>query len=363
MDQKAVRKYSCSLDGIKQVINDFYTKLGRGGDAAVVLTPYQAYDAKTALDLLSAAKMSISLADCVRSFLEASKVGKNTSVITIGEAFDKYTESFGENQKLQIRTVKTRVGSFVTAYGKDKKLTDIDPKWLAEYLKRDHGNSNKTYNNYLSYIKTFVRWCTKPEQGWIKESPIAGMSVKAEEFKEPEYMQAEDVRKLFALLEKNDRSILAYAICSFFMGLRREEILRAAIDPTAVTFSIEKKLVVVHKPKGHTKGILPRSFTMTDNALEWLKAFDFFGALARVKDKTTEKMKKIAEDAKLDMPKNPGRHTFISMHVAAYGEPHKTEAMVGTSRKMRINNYCGISISKEDAIGYFQINPNLDSFK
>ena len=65
---------------------------------------------------------------------------------------------------------------------------------------------------------------------------------------------------------------------------------------------------------------------------------------------------KLARKNKIPVFQNCGRHTFITYHVAAFGDPAKTQAIVGTSAKMRAENYCGLA-SKANGEAYFKIMP------
>ena len=114
--------------------------------------------------------------------------------------------------------------------------------------------------------------------------------------------------------------------------------------------------MIIRKPKGWTKGITPRSFPIQGNALAWMKSFPFEDSVRRIGDHCADDVKEIAGKLKIAMPKNAGRHTFITMHVAAFGNPTNTDAIVGTSARMRVSNYCGL-VSKKSGEEYFAIMP------
>jgi hypothetical protein len=68
-------------------------------------------------------------------------------------------------------------------------------------------------------------------------------------------------------------------------------------------------------------------------------------------------MYKLAKDNNIPVFGNCGRHTFITYHVAAYGNPAITQAMVGTGGKMMANNYRGLA-TKKDGEAFFNILPS-----
>ena len=55
---------------------------------------------------------------------------------------------------------------------------------------------------------------------------------------------------------------------------------------------------------------------------------------------------------------NFGRHTCATMHVAAYADPRKTEAMLGMSSTMRVKHYMGL-VSRTEGERYFGIVPTM----
>ena len=359
-DRKQKRLQASSLDELKEKIHQFYVTHQSGGDAAVRLKPTEAIDARQALDLLAQAKAGVSLTEAVKRFLRGDGMAVAPQCTkTLGEAYDAYYASFGKEQTLHKKAVFYRVGAWVEDFGRDRMLSDATSKDIDAWLKKKCAKSAKTFNNHLTYIKTFFNWCMKRPRTWIADNPADGMDKQRIAYKEPEYMAPGDVERVFRELErrKADRpDLLAYGILSFFCGVRREEILRMATMPDAATVNIEDETVIIRKPKGWTKGITPRSFPIQGNALAWMKSFPFEDSVRRIGDHCADDVKEIAGKLKIAMPKNAGRHTFITMHVAAFGNPTNTDAIVGTSARMRVSNYCGL-VSKKSGEEYFAIMP------
>lgn len=357
--RKQKRLQASTLEELKTKIQKFYVALSSGGDAAVRLKPDEAIDARGALDLLAQANMPISLTEAVRRLLRGESAAPSNCTTTVGKAYDAYYASFGNEQVQHKKAVFYRVGAWVEDFGRDRMLSDATAKDIDEWLKKKCANSPKTFNNHLTYIKTFFNWCIKRPRGWIAENPVEGMDKKRIAYKEPEYMAPGDVERVFRELEKMKSTrpdLLAYGILSFFCGVRREEILRMAQMPDAATVNIEDETVIIRKPKGWTKGITPRSFPIQGNALAWMKSFPFEASVKDIGDHCADDVKEIARRLHVTMPKNAGRHTFITMHVAAFGNPSNTDAIVGTSAKMRVSNYCGLT-SKKNGEEYFAIMP------
>lgn len=358
--KKPVRKSRGTEEELKKVIKDFFLRHKSGGDAAVRLTAEQALDAKNALDELSAAGEDISLTEAVRAFLGGSlRVPGGASDITIGEAWEKYYSGKAEGEDK--RDHKYTTGKFVQAYGADRKLALVTAKEVSDYLESNYGikHKPKTYNSHLLNIKTFFNWCAKSAQKFIPISPLKGLEFKPEPWEEPEYMKPEDVERLFHLLESvkgEHPEYLAQAIVGFFCGTRAVEIRRMAMIEGAAKIHLDDETIRIAMGKGFQRGKMPRSFQIDPTAMAWIKSFDFLAALKKVNKRTVAEIYALARKHDIPVFQNCVRHTFITYHVAAYGDPAKTQAMVGTSARYRAMNYCGLA-SKADGEKYFRILP------
>ena len=186
------------------------------------------------------------------------------------------------------------------------------------------------------------------------------MKFKEEPWEEPEYMKVEDVARLFKVLEAEKEQhpeYLAQAVVSFFCGSRAVEIRRMAMIEDAAKIHLDDETIRIAKQKGFQRGRRPRAFHIEPTAMAWIKSFDFLAALKMVRKGTIADIYKLARKHKIPVFQNCGRHTFITYHVSAYGDPAKTQAIVGTSAKYRAENYCGLA-SKANGEAYFKIWPS-----
>lgn len=355
---KQRRFMNSDIEKLKRTVEEFYSTIKSCGDFGAMLKPYEIMDARKAYDLLNKAGRRVTLEQVVSEYVR--ETNPETFDVALGKAFDEYYASFGDEQELHRKAVRTRVGRFVDAFGRDTPCSGVTAKAVVAWLNDNCGASAKTYNNYLTYIRTFLHWCAKSERRYVKSNPLVDVSLKNVAYKEPEYLRAGDAAKLFALLESvkvAHPEYLVYATLSFFCGIRREEILRMATAPDAANVNLEDETIRIAKPKGWTKGIMPRAFHPVKNALCWLRAVPYEESVAKITEATTRQIYALAKRHGVDVPKNAGRHTFITMHVALHGEPSKTEAMVGTSKQMRVSNYCGLA-SRKEGEAYFAILPS-----
>ena len=373
-DRKPVRITRADMDELLAALKDFYQRHQVGGDAAVRLTAMQAIDAKGALDALANAGMNVTLCEAVTAYIGGLAVAKVNCERTVQDVYVEYIEKkyggFPRKLPSGIRdpddvnadrdSAIAKVGKWAETFGA-RKLASITAKDVADYLEENYGKRKpKTYNSHLLYLKVFFNWCCKDEREYLVKSPIRSLEDKPEPWEEPEYMKPEDVEKLFRLLEahKADRpEFLAYAIVNFFCGCRAVEVVRMASDPDAAKIDVENATVRIAKAKGFQQGKKPRAFHIHPTALAWMKSFGFLGALGKVTRDTQKEIYDLARANGVPMFHNCGRHTFITYHVAAYSDPAKTTAMVGTSDKMRADNYCGLA-TKKDGEAYFAIMPS-----
>ena len=148
----AVRMTRASEEELKKDIKDFYQRHQSGGDAAVRLTPIEAIDAKSALDLLHEAGVKISLADAVRGYLNGDAQKKvEDSGITVGAAYTEYImKKYGgfpkktkdgkrdPNDEYPDRDKAiAMVGKWAEDAGADTRLGSVTAKDVVNYLVRN----------------------------------------------------------------------------------------------------------------------------------------------------------------------------------------------------------------------------------
>lgn len=343
----------------EQRIDEFFSQYSGAGAVASLLSVDQLMDAKIAFSILNGAEVKVSLTDLARRAVE-EKSESSPVVKPLSEIYAQYLKDKPEGHDLH--KTKYTVGRFVYYMGNDRNIATITAKDVSEYLRISFDESApRTYNSHLCYIQTFLNWCKRPENHFLLVSPADGLRKKAIEWQEPKYLMPETAEKLFRLLESNKEhpEFLALAVVGFFCGIRREEILRLAYEmDDAARIHLDDETVRISKVKGFTKGRRPRSFHLEPCALAWMRSFDFFSAARSINDHTTEEMYKFAKQNGIKLFKNCARHTFITMHVAAFGDPAKTQAMCGTSGAMLANNYCGLA-AKKDGERYFAIFPSV----
>lgn len=337
-----------------QAIEEFYRNYSRAGDAFLALKPAEAYDARDALDILRGAGLDATLRDAAKALVASRQKDGKTVRRTLEDAFAEYLGGIPEIQEAHRKNVEWRVGKWVAKFGPRRPCTEVTAREFAEYMAQF--DAPKTYNNVLSYCKTFMGWCAAKERLYAPENPLSDMRLKPIAYHEPEFMRPQEVEKLMREFEAvGDRKALALMALSFFCGIRFAEIDRLTQNPEWV--NLEGGSIRMAMPKGWTKGMAPRVVPMQDNVRAWFARYSLLDALDGMSaPETRNRVFATAKGLRIDMPKNAGRHTFITMHVAAFNNATVTETICGTSKAMRAAHYMGLA-SKADGEAYFRIMP------
>lgn len=360
---KKMRKCFGSLAEAKKAVEEFFRLQRQQGEVALnVLRPAQVYDAAEAIQVLSEAGVRLSLREVANAYLDAlQSKRKPITARTLGEAYDEYLAAMSNKSTAHTNAIGTRVGAWVEATGRDRQLASIRQEDVVPYLELKKKASLKTYNNVLSYLKMFFKWCADGGRCYLQESPLDHVSVEAIPYREPEYLRVNDVRAIVSAMETHPHAsfLLSYAALNFFCGIRNDEIGRLAEFPADIL--LQDNTVRISRVKGWTLGRMPRAFSIPDNAGEFLKLHykpDTLSHYKRPQVMFRRMLNEIGQKLGIRIPENAGRHSFITYHVAAFGDPGKTEGIAGTSRKMRCSHYMGLT-SKADGEAYFNIRPTV----
>ena len=363
LNKKPVRFASNKMEVLKKKISDFYKKISVKGPIAVQLKPFEVMDAREALEILAKAGISTTLTNCAMKFIEMQGPKTEKCTVTLERAYQLYAEAKSNTSASTQKNIRDRVGSFVQCFGATRKLSEITAKEVSSLLKSRFPPSNPksitSYNGHLGDIKTFVKWCAHPEQAFISETPLAVMQKIAREYVQPKYTHAEEVEKLFRYLEDHRDEMptdLAHAILSFFCGMRQVEIARISEGPESVVINLEERFIRIIKVKGSTRGFKPRTFTIPDLAIQWMKSFDFMSAVVKPNSKFRYHLVDAARRAGADITSNAGRHTFITFYSAVFKNQVDLTKIVGNSEDVRDGAYDGLATEAEGR-RFFAITP------
>lgn len=343
-----------------QEIAEFRAARGEiGADAPHALLDAAAAFARARRELDAAGLADVSVDEAVRRFVEASGGVHET---TLEAAFEAYLASFGEAQETYRGIVRSRVGRAVVALGATRNVSSVTPREALAYVEESFGKmSEVTYNNHLGDLKTFFNWCAKPVRAFCKSNPLESAEKRNVAYRRPEYMSPEETQQWLDVLlagacDERSKALLWRTALGFFTGARTAEIQRIKWKD----IDLEGRTMFVAEVKGSQHGAPPRFVKLCDAAMAWLTArplergdpdADVFPS----RDDTravSNALDRVARRHGLKIPKNAARHTFITMHVAAYHDAALTESIVGTSSTMRSGHYQS-PVREEEALRYF----------
>ena len=364
---KKIRFERSTKDELRKAVREFYAAMDNGLTANVSreFTANGFADYQLARSILDEAGFqSVTFVEAARSYIENHKTFTS---VPLYDAYREYIAQYSEVQTVQRSAVENRVGLAVDWLGREKQVASITIDTLKGYLAaRFSGAAAKTWNNNLTYLKSFFAWCVR--QRYCASNPMEGMKPKAIHYTDPEFVRADAVRSIFDVAlsckdeAKRNQMVWCFAL-SFFAGARTEEISRL----TRGAINLDEGYVRI-LPKGFQHGVPPRIVYLTDTAKAWMAAYPIkvsgspdaklLGDLP-LQDSASRFVKSYADrhGIKLDFPHNAGRHSFVTMHVALHGDPRKTEMIVGTSAQMRVKHYQGLATRKE-AEEYFGVLPS-----
>lgn len=357
--------WKATRPALEEAIRQFYDSMGVGASPsqALDLSPEDFADFSLARSILArAGHAEVLLSEVARDWVRSH--GSVDNARTLDEALREYLSTFPAVQKAHRGCIEMRVGVFVRSIGGARTVSSITAQEVQRFLSGRFGSASpKTYNNSLSYIKSFFNWCAQKPRQFCAENPCADLRGRTIQYSEPEFVLAPTVRRTFALaLERGDESernqwVWQLAL-SFFAGVRTEEICRLR----RCDIDLAHGELRVATPKGFQHGVAPRMVELTDAALSWLRAYpvptdssdapllpkarNMDGVIAWTKARAAKSGEPLA------LPHNAGRHSFATMHVALLKDPARTEAMMGTSKSMRIHSYMGLA-TKAQAEEYF----------
>ena len=362
-------------EDLVEAVEAFYRSLrGGGSDAAIAagaaasLRPREALDYQEAREALDMSGFSgYTMLEVARTFVRDHE---GITPKALRDAFDEYVASFPAVQAAHIHSVKSRVGRAVFALDANRPVNEITAKDVETMLASEFpasSTSPTTFNNHLNYLRTFFSWCAKPARRYCRTNPAADIEKRAVPYKEPDFMTPEETERLFRAAESNPTWALEgeeiwWLALAFFAGCRAAEIFRL----TGKDVNLDEKWVRIARPKGYQHGIVPRVAPLTDNTVAWLRAYPLIRTVGpdeniftflRHADDSSAKFRRPLSKFGITIPPDGARHTFITQHVAAFGDPHNTEIVAGTSSSMRVNHYMGLS-TKPLGLAHFSIMPS-----
>jgi integrase len=226
----------------------------------------------------------------------------------------------------------------------------------------------KTRNRHRGYAGTIFNLAL--DYGYTTFNPVAKIKKFNERTNgadEISVLSAEETERLFRAV---DPEAIPFLTLAFFCGIRRATLER--LDWRDVRFAEKRVIVPGYKGKNGTR----YQVTLQENALAFLRPYlresgsllaparainregAAFGSPSPVA--TRRLIKEAASQAGLLLPDNAGRHTFISMHVAAFESIDKTALEADNSSEIIKKDYLDL-VTREEAEKFWNICPLVNT--
>ena len=338
------------------------------------------FDALHAAVILENAHAAVSLTELAEEHLRRIALGdtpdkdRSHSPVLLDELFALRLEAYSPEQTRSRQALECARQFFVSRFGRDAdaaKLTDD----LVERALADRKNP-VSWNSLFRRLRLVLNWGVS--HGWLKESPLHRLVTKPVPWCEPSFFLPDRVERIFRMAESHpgplDGAIGAQLSLGFFAGVRTAEILRLRW----CDLDLDGGTLRIPFPKGHTNGLRPRIVELEPCAVAWLRLWRNFADIAttedaaqapivrkpwRLRDWKARWLAPRGDSWGNDSAHNVMRHTYATMHVAAFRDAAATALNLGHGRDsgMLERHYRGL-VSRSVAEPFWRIFPSGDSF-
>jgi len=302
----------------------------------------RAIDALHAYETLRKHRLNVALSDIATDYVRVHKANQQLLSCSLKRCCKVFCNSIPKSQVRNWGTYRSLARRILETLPPDlplKSLTEADCVKVLEPSKHPG-----TYNSRLRRMKALLNWAVR--QKYISQNPIATLVLKPRPYCEPCFFHAEDVERIFSVVDacpyEHDKPIGMFLALGFYAGLRTSEILRARWED----INCEEEFIRIPKPKGITNGGKPRIVELEPRAIRLLRKFvamsnsDKSSLVVPSVWKISQWKKTHLEPLGLswgnDTYHNVMRHTYATMHVAAFRAPATTALNLGHGESLRI---------------------------
>ena len=283
--------------------------------------------------VVRAADPLCTVGDCLAEFLRAkARAGRS----------DRYLRA------LRVSLKSFALGRFQTPLA-DVNVFDVE-KWLD-----DHSWSVRTKSGYLSDVRVMFNFAMR--RGLCMSNPAAGVELPGIVEKLPSVHTPAQVAAVLEFARGFDLNLCRVLALRYFAGLRSIECDRSKEENIRETV-----FEVTAANAKQTRSRRRRLVTLQQNLLAWLAlggSINFGNAGHRWRWFNASLLKATG----VVMPDNVTRHTFVSYHVAHFGDVKKTATESGHTEEVLFSNYrelaCaeGTLITPDVAAAFWAIRP------
>jgi len=370
----------------------------KSADGAILtaLSRRQSLDALNALEILTVAGVNpqeTTLSALASEFVHRSglnlkslaKNGADWRTVTLDDLVRRFLGSIDPIRVRHYKTHKSNLTRFQKTMPPDTPammLSEEDfERFLAPY------KEPVTRNSQLARLKSFANWCVKKRL--LLSSPLAGIEPSPMIYKEPAFFDPFKTEQIMRIAEREtleaaageDRegknraiSVGMFLTLGFYAGIRTSEICRTRWSD----INLDDGFIRIPYPKGATSGERPRIVELEPSTASWIRFYyDMFMCVNkngrairelvvpdewRVSDWKQERLAPLSLSWGNDANHNVMRHTYATMHVAAFRNPGATALNLGhgSSLEKLERHYKGL-YTYSSAVAYWEMFPHSAS--
>ena len=292
--------------------------------------------------------------------------------LTLRELFELRRDRYAPAQTRSIGALECAARFFCRRLGAETPVAQLDDESVGRALAGF--KSAASWNSLYRRLRLCINWAVK--ERLLERSPLHALAPRRADWREPAFFLPDRVERIFRAAESHpgplEGAVGMQLSLGFFAGVRTAEIHRARwedLDLDAGTFRIPK-------PKGWTRGRKPRLVELEPNAVAWLRLWRDWTAAAtgtrpagrivarpfRFRQWKTRWLEPSGDSWGNDVAHNVMRHTYATMHVAAFRDAAATALNLGHGRStdMLERHYRGL-VAQTVAERYWSIFPSAVS--
>jgi integrase len=212
----------------------------------------------------------------------------------------------------------------------------------------------RTINGALGHVRSLFAWARR--MGHVGMDPSEGIEHKSQVNEEIEALSLSECARLLKRAMQEPR-MMPYVALGLFTGMRRAELERLRWEQ--VEWSEQTVIVQAKKVKTRQRRVVD----VPDVAVAWIEAAGWTKekrvAKGRVAPSNLKEMWPVFWKAAgfERWPNNGLRHTFASMHYAAYQDEAKLQAMMGHRSAAMLHQHYRALKTKKEAKKFWSLKP------
>jgi site-specific recombinase XerC len=286
-------------------------------------------------------------------------------VLSLEDSTDQFLEAKAEQVRdrslVQLKSTLFQFKEFAENCHVHEVTQQLVERFLRSVRGKDGKNpaTKRTWNNYRSDLHNFFAWCSNPQRRWIAINPVSDIQKQKTGRDIPESLTVGEVRRLMEYVAEYKGGVLAkYFALALFGGLRTGpdgELQKLALHKDRLKL-IDLEHGVIHIRPEISKTHDYRQVMVRENLKAWLTTF----AGEIIPKNFDREVKGVREKFKLGQ--DVLRHTFFSMHVAAFKSVGEAALEGGNTEAVIKKHYLNLSSYKEGA-EFWKIMPAIGDEK